>query len=190
MYQSEKLLQKLLEPNQSWNINSVSSLIHQNCLQFIILDLPSQCLCNNNGIRTHNHLVCKRTLTASFAKCLSVHLRTKWLWVGILLLSLKLQIWSLLRARSSLTFRQTIECKLKLVRDMITTYSPMSLDSLPLLTSSSNPWRDKNTQYACKEEASRVGVAFVGLRPHFDLANISKILTLCSVVRFWFGLSS
>ena len=47
--------------------------------------------------------------------------------VRIPLLSLKLQIWHLLRARSSLTFRPTIEFRftLKLVRDMIMTYSQM-----------------------------------------------------------------
>ena len=58
---------------------------------------------------------------------MSVRLRTKWVWVRIPLLSLKLQIWRLLQARSSLTFRQTIECgfTLKLVRDMIITYSQM-----------------------------------------------------------------
>ena len=83
----------------------------------------------SNVIRTHNHLVRKRTLNhlakrASLAKWLSVRLRTKWLWVLITLLSLKPQIWCLIRARSSLTFRQTIECRftLKLVRDMIITY--------------------------------------------------------------------
>ena len=50
-----------------------------------------------------------------------------WLWVRILLLSLKLQIWRLLQARSSLTFRQLIECgfTLKLVRDMIITYNQL-----------------------------------------------------------------
>ena len=48
-------------------------------------------------------------------------LRTKWLWVRITLLSLKLQIWLLLRAKNSLTFRLIIECELTLdlVRDMI-----------------------------------------------------------------------
>ena len=53
------------------------------------------------------------------------HSIVMWLWVRIALLSLKLQIWCLLRARSFLTFRQTIECgfTLKLVRDMIITYS-------------------------------------------------------------------
>ena len=86
--------------------------------------------CDSNVIRNHNHLVRKWTLNylaklAGLAKWLSVRLRTKWLWVRITLLSLKLQIWRLLRARSSLTFRQTIErgFTLKLVRDMIITYS-------------------------------------------------------------------
>ena len=61
-----------------------------------------------NGTRTHNHLVRKRTLNplAKLAKWLSVRLRTKWLWVRVPLQSLNLQIWRLLRARSSLTFRQ------------------------------------------------------------------------------------
>ena len=66
-------------------------------------------------------------ILATNAKWLSVRFRSKWLWVRIPLLSLKLQTWSPLRARSSLTFRQTIECKftLKLVRHMIVTYSQM-----------------------------------------------------------------
>ena len=52
----------------------------------------------------------------------------KWLWVRIALLSFKLQIWRLLRARNSLKFRQTIECgfTLKVARAMITTYSNCS----------------------------------------------------------------
>ena len=64
---------------------------------------------------------------ASLAKSLSVRSRAKWLWVRISLLSLKLQIWCLLRARSSVTFRETIECgfTLKLVRNMIITYSQL-----------------------------------------------------------------
>ena len=62
---------------------------------------------------------------ASLAKWLRVRLRTKWLWVRIPLLSLKLQIWRLLLARSFLTFRRTAECgfTLNLVRDMIIAYS-------------------------------------------------------------------
>ena len=84
----------------------------------------------------HNHLVRKRTLNhlgkmeASLAKWLSIRLRTKWLRVRIPLLSLKLQIWCMFRVRSSLTFRQTIECRftLKLVPHMIIT------DSIILMT--------------------------------------------------------
>ena len=46
-----------------------------------------------------NHLAC-------LAKWLSVRLRSKWLLVRVPLQSLNLQIWRLLRARSSLTLRQ------------------------------------------------------------------------------------
>ena len=65
---------------------------------------------DSNGIRNHNHLVRERTLNhlASSAKWLSVQLRTKWLWVRIPLLSLKLQVWHLVRTWSFLTFRQTL----------------------------------------------------------------------------------
>ena len=98
---------------------------------------------DSNKIRTQNNLVCKRTLnhlaklakwlscvaihrTDKYSKWLSVRLQTKWLWVRILLLSLKLQIWRLLLARSSLTFRQCVfECvfTLKFIRDRIITHS-------------------------------------------------------------------
>ena len=63
----------------------------------------------------------------SSAKWLSVHLPTKWLWIRIPLLLLKLQIWRLLRARSSLNFGQTtyFGFTLRLVRYTITTYSQM-----------------------------------------------------------------
>ena len=66
-------------------------------------------LSDYNWTRTHNYLVRKRTLNhfvASLAKLLTIRLRTKWLWVRVQLPSLKLQISRLLRARSSLTFRQ------------------------------------------------------------------------------------
>ena len=95
---------------------------------FSQLQGPSQIFSTNtkqsdsNGIRTHNHLVPERTLNylTSLAKWLSAQLRTKWLWVRIPLLSLKLQVWHLVRARSFLTFRQTLEFgfTLKLIRDM------------------------------------------------------------------------
>ena len=69
---------------------------------------------DSNVIWTHNHLVRKRTLKhlvkpVRLAKWFSVRLRTKWLWVRIVLLLLKINIWCLLWARSSL----------KLVRDKI-----------------------------------------------------------------------
>ena len=46
------------------------------------------------------------SIVASLAKWLSVRLRNKWFWVRVQLQSLKLQISRMLRARSSLTFRQ------------------------------------------------------------------------------------
>ena len=52
-----------------------------------------------NWTRIHNHLVRKRTW-------LSVHLRTKLLWVRVQLQSLKIQISRLFRAMSSLTLTQ------------------------------------------------------------------------------------
>ena len=63
---------------------------------------------------------------------LSVCLWTKWLWIWILLSSLKLQIWYLLRTKSSLTFKQTIVCgfTLKLVCDMIKTYNGFLLEKV------------------------------------------------------------
>ena len=58
-------------------------------------------------------------------KWLSAGLRTKWVWVHILLLPLKLQILRLLQIRSHLEFRKILECRftLKRVRDMIITSS-------------------------------------------------------------------
>ena len=57
--------------------------------------ITTRSLRDSNRIRTYNRLVCKRTLNdlaklASLDKWLSVRLRTKWLWVQIPLLSLKL----------------------------------------------------------------------------------------------------
>ena len=101
---------------------------------FLRKDVPEIC-CKFTGWHSYRSSVISikllficfiRQMTqASLAKYLSVGLRTKWLWFRIPLLSPKLQIWLLLRARSSLTFRQTTECRftLKLVPDMIITYS-------------------------------------------------------------------
>ena len=62
---------------------------------------------------------------ANLDKWLSVRLWTKWLWVRVLLQSLKLQISGLNWARSFLTFQGTIKCgsTLKCIRDMIRTYN-------------------------------------------------------------------
>ena len=107
---------------QSFFFNKVASA--SEAYNFIKRD-PGTGLSDSNGIRTSNHLVRKRTLNQFLAKWLIVHLQTKWLLVRIPLLSLKLQLWHLLQARSSLTFRQIIECRftLKLTRDMVITYS-------------------------------------------------------------------
>ena len=66
-------------------------------MSLMVISEINSILSDSNGIRTHNHLVRKQTLKhlaklTSLAKYLSVHLRTKWLWVPILLLSHKLQI--------------------------------------------------------------------------------------------------
>ena len=73
-------------------------------------------LSDTNWTQTQNHLVRKRTLNhvaslaknhmASLAKQLSVCLQTKWFWVRVQVQSLKRQISRVLRARSSLAFRQ------------------------------------------------------------------------------------
>ena len=67
-----------------------------------LVSARSSGLSDCNWTRTQNHLV----RLASLAKWLSVCLRTKWFWVPVQLQSLKLQISRLLRARSSLTFRE------------------------------------------------------------------------------------
>ena len=56
------------------------------------------------------------------AKWLSIRLQTKWLWVKVLLQSLKLQISHLFRARSSVT---EYGFTLKHARGMISTYSQL-----------------------------------------------------------------
>ena len=83
--------------------------------------------CNNIQSNTpyREALTTQFSHLVSLAKWLGVCVRTKWLWVRISLLLLKLQIWRLLRTRRSLTFRQTIECRftLKLVGGMKITCS-------------------------------------------------------------------
>ena len=51
-------------------------------------------------------MLCFLYFEISLAKWLSIRLQTKWFWVRVHLQSLKLHVTRLLRARSSLTFRQ------------------------------------------------------------------------------------
>ena len=96
--------------NISWKtqVNTCYLLFKSSCCtdkKFQIC-LSSRSKSNSNGIRTHNHLVRKGKL--NYLAKMALY-----------------QIWRLLWARGSLTFRQTIECRftLKLVRDMIITQS-------------------------------------------------------------------
>ena len=112
---------------------------------------------------------------ASLAKLLSVRLRTKWLGVWIPLLSLKLQICRLRRARNSLTFRQSIECEftLKLVRDKIITYSQ---DLFTQLRPSGIIW-------------DKISLHFIRIR-FLNVGNVCIFLSLLfvAVVSFYFGI--
>ena len=106
----EKVLKK--EPNIKWRILTFDCMLYviiMSHMSFRMIQHSIVCLnvkgclargrcyiwslSDSNRIRTHNHLVCKQTLNhlakqASLAICLSVPLRTKWLWVRIPLLSL------------------------------------------------------------------------------------------------------
>ena len=74
------------------------------------------------SLNVKEHLAWSRCHVWNISDSHGIRTHKAWLWVRIPLLSLKLQIWCLLRARSSLTFRQLIGCgfTVKLVRDMIT----------------------------------------------------------------------
>ena len=154
-------------------------------------------LIDSTGIRTHNHLVLKRTLNylAKVAKWLSCVLSTYLhggfdcmllLLVGmrvwILLLSLKLPIWRLLQARSSFTFRQTTECRftLKLVRDMTITCSQMHHTDRNLQYSSViwlvwlNDWVSAYEQSGCGSESRfcHLNTFSVSSKAFFRLSDI------------------
>ena len=145
-------------------------------------------LIDSTGIRTHDHLVLKRTLNylAKVAKWLSCVLSTYLhggfdcmllllvgLRVWIPLLSLKLPIWRLLQARSSLTFRQTIECRftLKLVRDMTITCSQMHRTNRNLQYSSVI-WLVWLNDWVCAYEQS--GCGFESRCCHLNTFSVSS----------------
>ena len=154
-------------------------------------------LIDSTGIWTHDHLVLKRTLNylAKVAKWLSCVLSTYLhggfdcmllllvgLRVWIPLLSLKLPIWRLLQARSSLTFRQTIECRftLKLVRDMTITCSQMHRTDRNLQYSSViwlvwlNDWVSAHEQSGCGFESRfcHLNTFSVSSKAFFRLSDI------------------
>ena len=110
-------VRKLLARNRHdiWNLSDSNGIRTRNHLVRIV-QATIECRFSLKRVRdmiitysqvhlTDNYLTQVNDL-ASLAKWLSVCLLTKWLWVRIPLLSLKLQIWHLFRARSSLTFRQ------------------------------------------------------------------------------------
>ena len=107
-------LQGLYENVISNNDVEDGRLMRTSKIRLFLLHGWSRNLSDSNGIRTHNHLVRKRTLNylanlakpVSLIRWLSVRLRTKLLWMRISLQSLKLQISRLFRAMSSLAFRQ------------------------------------------------------------------------------------
>ena len=104
---------------------------------------------------------------------MSACLRTKWLGVWIPLLSLKLQIWRLRRAGSSLTFRYTTEygLTLKLTCDMIITYSQ---DLFTQLRLSGIIW---------------VKISLYFIRIRFLNVDTVFLLCFCRIFLFWnFGI--
>ena len=116
------------------NINNESNKAKQ-CQQFIKSNYPFHSTGLFKWQQWDSNPQPLRFLLNHLAKLAS--LGSKWLWVRIPLLLLQLQIWRLLRARSSLTFKQSIECRfaLKLVRGMIITYSHWSLSISPATAS-------------------------------------------------------
>ena len=115
------------------------------------------------------------SFNTSMAKWLIVRLRSKWLGVRIPLLSLKLQIFRLHRARSSLICRQTMEYgfTLKLVRDVIITYSQ---DLFTQLRPSGIIW-DKISLHFIRIKFLNVGTVWIFLS-----------LLFVAVVSFYFGI--
>ena len=116
---------------------------------------------DSNEIGIQNDLTYKRTLN-HLAKWLSFRLRSKWFRVRISFLSVKLQIWHLLRRRSFLTFRQTIESgfTLKIRR-----------------------WHDNNIQFFNSLFASWFLINLDFLLPH--TSYFDNIITRITITRIW-----
>ena len=116
---------------------------------------------DSNEIGIQNDLTYKRTLN-HLAKWLSFRLQSKWFRVRISFLSVKLQIWHLLRRRSFLTFRQTIESgfTLKIRR-----------------------WHDNNIQFFNSLFASWFLINLDFLLPH--TSYFDNIITRITITRIW-----
>ena len=88
-----------LEQGVHWHSGNCRVWIHSQTRTWHDKNIQSNASCIQVLTTQFNHL-------ESLAKWLDVRLRTKWLWIRIPLQSLNLQIWRLLRARRSFTFRQ------------------------------------------------------------------------------------
>ena len=129
---------------KSWNVHQSQiylkgiSMVTLSCYFFLnsqIYKWLTYCLVLNK------HSTMLNVTGLSFAKWLSVRLRTKWLWVRVPLQSLKPQILHLFWAGvpwHSGKYRVWIGFSLKCVRDMIKTYRTMLLLSLKVKRNFSN----------------------------------------------------
>ena len=88
-----------LEQGVHWHSGNCRVWIHSQTRTWHDKNIQSNASCIQVLTTQFNHL-------ESLTKWLDVRLWTKWLWIRIPLQSLNLQIWRLLRARSSFTFRQ------------------------------------------------------------------------------------
>ena len=136
------------------------------------------------------------TTQSSLAKWLSVRLRTKLSWVQIPLLSLKLQIRRLLRARSSLTFRQTMECgfALKLVSCVTITYRQFYTYNLsPIATCCIVTSQDLHWSLHSGREPKDINLSTLRMLLLADRANpcqFISLVTFYSLCRWFFLLGS
>ena len=87
------------EQGVPWHSENYRAWIHSETHTWHDKNIQSKALYRKVFTTQLNHL-------ASLPKWLSVHLWTKWLWIQVLLQSLKLQMSRLFWARGFLTFRQ------------------------------------------------------------------------------------
>ena len=97
---------------QSKELRSLQILFRESC------KLQTKKLSDCNRIPTHNHLIRKQTLIylGQYARWLRVRLPTKWLWIRILLQSLKLSDIAPVSSKEFLDIQAIIECIFTLKR--------------------------------------------------------------------------